>query len=187
MGAQERWVGMILTGMKDKRQNWAQQLRSLSGQQKPRTAEDFLRQIVESRGRTLILIDDVDLSANEAPCGMWLSSRTVDVVWVDPSATGAHRDAILCHEAGHMINGDEATSQLDLTAMKSLMASNFELLDSTLVTAALGRTTFDERRERRAELFGTWAALQLARQRTDSHDPLLSRVRGSLDSQIDYW
>lgn len=176
---------MFVSGWKHRRQDWSRQLRELTDRP-PESAEDLLRTIVEKRGNTLMLLDDKHFASVGGPCGLYLSAPGVDMVWVDPNASGTHRDAILCHEAGHILNND-AAAEPDPDVIKKVMAGTFQYLDPALVESVLGRRAYGERRERRAEVFGTWASLQLARQRGVSTDPVLSRVRGSLDSRLDFW
>ncbi|MFF7198159.1 hypothetical protein ACFZAM_31185 [Streptomyces sp. NPDC008079] len=173
-------------GNNGRRERWGSQLARLTEHQNVETAEDLLRQIVEDRGNTLVLLDDSGMGFSGGPCGMWVHVEGVDMVWVDPAATGAHRDAILCHEAAHMLNGDGASS-LRGDTIATLAASSFKHIDMSLVEAALARTTYDAFVERRAEACATWVSQRLARRRSMPADVVLDRMRGSLDSRSQYW
>lgn len=175
----------LLSGRRNRRHAWGERLRELTGDRPVAGAEALLRQVVRSRGNHLLLLDDQEYSLHGGACGIWISLPGIDAVWVDPTTTGIHRDAILLHETGHMVSGDQFQTA-DVESLLRTISSGFKYATREHVQSALARRTYDARVERRAEDFATWAAAKLEGQR-GVEDIVLTRMRGSLDSRQRYW
>lgn len=118
------------------------------------------------------------------PCGLWLSSDTHDAIWVDPTAVGLHRNQIICHELGHMINGDEPFSLDPELLIQIILGAP---LTPEVAQGALARTSYEMPQEARAEDFSTWFTALAERRRQATRDPLLDNIRASLDTMDEYW
>lgn len=116
-----------------------------------------------------------------------MSSETHDVIWVDPTTRGVHRDKIITHECGHIINGDEP-KHLDIETLVEIAVGGFKHLSPELVQAALARTSYNTPEEQQAESFSTWFTARSEDRRTNSTtDPLLNNMRASLDTRGEFW
>lgn len=180
----------LLSGRRSKsrQQTWGDQLRELTGNKPVQSIEELLREFVASQDHELVLLEDGSYLPHGGPCGLWLHipQDKIDVVWVDPSLGGLHRDAVLGHELGHMINGDRS-SHLDPAALLAAAASSFKHLSPEFVAGALQRRVYNNRAERLAETFGTWVTARIDEQHTAPADVVLTRVRGSLATRQQYW
>lgn len=153
----------------------------------PRTPVVLLEQYVKQiRGKSLVLHRDPKVVSPGGPSGMWVTSGTVDLVWVHPGASGVHEDRIVAHELGHMVNGD-APDPLDLVDLMRLLQSTCtETASSPLWEDAMCRTDFSDPREQRAEEFSYYTQDWLSRTRPPG-DNLIGNLQESLDTRNEYW
>lgn len=134
----------------------------------PWSIEGFVESVSAHRGR-LIEIGEDDLSAWGAS-GLWLDFGTHDVILHRRGASPAQREAIICHELGHMLCGHESLGCLGSSAESNP-------LDTTLATRMLGRTQYDDAREAEAERF---SARMLTMTRAGSDDATRGHLAGRL-------
>lgn len=159
----------------------------------------LLEAIEEWRCRRLVIgtIPPGVVDASDRISGLWMTSDKVDLIWVDPTAEGTQRDQIIGHEIGHMINGDTPGS-LHMRVMSHLIGeSDFTSLSPELVRKTLRPVVqstlhrdggYNEALERQAEQFATWVNGYLAeRRRASSGDLMVSRMRDSLETRVEYW
>lgn len=166
------------------RGSWAARLRDLQVPEGCST-ECLIAAVSVWRGRKLIVVDDPEIAVACGPCGLWMSSDTHDAIWVDPTAVGLHREKIISHELGHMINGDEPYS-LDPDLLIEIIMGGAPL-SPEVVQGALARTSYEMPQEARAEGFSTWFTALAERRRHETKDPLLDNIRASLDTMDEYW
>jgi hypothetical protein len=92
------------------------------------------------------------------PFGVWLATSTTDYIVFQSHTTRAHQDHIVLHEIGHILAGhhDEVTDP-------SLWTLALPDLSPDMVRRAFGRSAYEARHEREAELIATiimeWASV----------------------------
>lgn len=83
--------------------------------------------------------------------GVWVASERADYIFYAQDAPRPHQEHIVLHELAHLLCGHgSGPAQVEL-----LRALLFPHLDQTCVRSALGRTRYDTRQEREAELLAT--------------------------------
>lgn len=144
--------------------------------------------VTKVRRNELRVIDTEKMACAGGPNGRWLSAEGVDVVWVHPTATGVDRDAILGHELGHMVNGDQP-DPLTVDQLFSIITSGFKHVSPELMKASLARSHYGNAEEAAAEEFSGWVTTWLADNPENQvqPDPLVRNLRASLDTRSQYW
>ncbi|OKI25058.1 hypothetical protein [Streptomyces sp. CB03911] len=119
----------------------------------PFTVEAFRAALAEQRGRPIVLEPLPDLGP-DAPCGLWISLPSVDVVLYRQSTSPAHQDLIKLHELGHLLRGHRQDLALDS------LAGSFTALTPELVTGRLAaaRSHYDNEQEQEAEMIAVLLA-----------------------------
>ena len=125
----------------------------------------FVHRVAQMRGRPIEL---AAMSTGVAsPCGLWIATDTIDLIFYEDGTSAPHQRHIVVHELGHLCfehQGQATAEQQDLT-------HQFPDLDPALVRRVLARTTVTADEEREAEMFAT-VVLDSGWQR---HPPSLSR------------
>ncbi|GAA1978540.1 ImmA/IrrE family metallo-endopeptidase [Kitasatospora viridis] len=141
------------------------------------------------RGRPLEIVQGDFRSLGDTPCGLWVKSCDRDLILIDSSVTGPQYDQTVGHEIGHILMGHEPLSPAMLVSEMAQLVDMFQILPPSLVRdalsgVALGRTTYEDHKEREAEGFGTLVALHIKREamrHADAQaDEVLSGLRDSL-------
>ena len=130
-------------------------LRSL-GVRPPLQVPELCRLLGEHRGRPIRLIP-YSLPV-PGPFGLWIATKTADYIFYQKETSRAHQDHIILHEVGHILAGhhsDESGSEVWHTMLPDISPD--------VINRALQRTSYDEEREREAELVATiileWASV----------------------------
>ncbi|WP_284741875.1 hypothetical protein [Amycolatopsis sp. RTGN1] len=172
----------------------------------PFTLEGFLEQVGDHSGRRIELLPAI-LGAT-APCGMLVGTDDVDYICFAANTSPLHRRHIVLHEVGHLWLAHKGTTvALDstpiavsgvastdptadaaedlgdsaLAALKTLLPD----LPEAVIKRIMGRTVFDKREEREAELFALLAGPALtraARIPAQPRDNVLERIREVFDA-----
>ncbi|MGN5381181.1 hypothetical protein ACQ4WX_40690 [Streptomyces lasalocidi] len=100
------------------------------------------------------------------PYGAWVASRSADYILYQQETSKAHQDHIILHEIGHIIAGHHGESLHDGTANgweNDHGQDDLDAPDPDTIQHVLRRTSYDETREREAELIATiileWASV----------------------------
>ncbi|WP_327738782.1 hypothetical protein OG749_38180 [Streptomyces nojiriensis] len=92
------------------------------------------------------------------PYGVWIASKSADYVFYQKETSRAHQDHIILHEVGHILAGHQS-DETDAEFWQSMAPD----LSIDVIRRALRRTSYDEDREREAELVATiileWASV----------------------------
>jgi len=96
----------------------------------PFSVAALVESISAQRGRNLYLhpLDHPD-SGPDMPCGMWVATDVADHIFYEQRTSTFHQEHIILHELAHMICGHTLSAQ-----------------------GTLGRTSYDTRQEREAEM-----------------------------------
>ena len=172
----------------------------------PFTLEGFLEQVGDHSGRRIELLPAI-LGAT-APCGMLVGTDDVDYICFAANTSPLHRRHIVLHEVGHLwLEHKGTTVALDtptppdpaapgpvtagpvagdlgdsaLAALKTLLPD----LPEAVIKRIMGRTVFDKREEREAELFALLAGPVITRAGripAQARDNVLDRIREVFDA-----
>ncbi|MEV7675101.1 hypothetical protein [Streptomyces sp. NPDC088752] len=152
---------------------------------RPRTPELLLREYVQQvRGNRLVLLRDPLIASPGGPSGRWITSGSIDFVWVHPGATGVLERRIVAHEFGHMINGDEP-EPITLRDIARLLQSVSTHTSPALWASSMCRTDFSDPREQQAEAFSYFTEEWLSRTLPPGSD-LVGSMRESLDTRNEF-
>jgi len=173
---------------------------------RPFTLEGFLEQVGDHSGRRIELLPAI-LGAT-APCGMLVGTDDVDYICFAANTSPLHRRHIVLHEVGHLwLEHKGTTVALDtptppdpaapgpvtagpvagdlgdsaLAALKTLLPD----LPEAVIKRIMGRTVFDKREEREAELFALLAGPVITRAGripAQARDNVLDRIREVFDA-----
>jgi hypothetical protein len=140
--------------------------------------ETLCARLGEDRRRPLTLVPAAIESSQ--PCGMWLSTRDVDVIFFDADTTRAHQEHIILHELGHIICGHRTAGGMNDASARQL----FPDLDPALVRDMLMRTGYDDEQEQEAEVLASLLAERIGRPAATaapvSPDAAMERVERTL-------
>lgn len=100
------------------------------------------------RGRPLTLLPK---RSSAGPCGVWLATPSADYVFYEPQTSALHRDHIVLHEIGHLLQRHDPTEVLN----DDLVASLCPDLNATVVRKMLGRTSYTAVEEQEAEMIAS--------------------------------
>jgi hypothetical protein len=112
----------------------------------PFDLDAFCFEVATNRGRPVIRRPVPGLSA-EAPCGLWIGTRTADHVFYDPGTSPLHAEHIVLHEVAHILSGHEGSG--------GAHARLFPDLDPATVRRVLGRAGYTSAQEREAEMMAS--------------------------------
>lgn len=123
----------------------------------------FIDSIARLRGRPIRLVPTVDKLA-QGPCGLWMKRDTDDIIIHEAGTSEYHIDQIVCHEIGHMVLEHDGGPRVAASASDySKMIYGTALAGFNPDTGVvLGRTAFDDDRERDAEMFASIVMLAAA-------------------------
>ncbi|MFD6877229.1 MULTISPECIES: hypothetical protein [unclassified Streptomyces] len=135
---------------------------------------DGLRVCLEERRGRPIVMEPLPVLGRDAPCGLWITLPSVDVVFYEQHTSPAHQDLIKLHELGHVLCGHSGV--LELPHLAALMPD----LTPEAVAAVIGaqRTSYDTVEEQEAEMIALLLADRCGS--ADPVDPASSRLAESL-------
>lgn len=140
----------------------------------PLRVEALCRALGEYRGRHIEL-RPYPLGVSE-PYGVWIETSVADVILYQRETTALHQDHIIVHELGHILADHPSTGPVEWAALVTG-------LKPSAVRRVLYRCTYDDAREREAELIAMiimeWVSLSEAMPPC-SKDPALRRVQTAL-------
>lgn len=116
------------------------------------TGVEELCALLSARRGRLVLPEAASLPSTIA--GVWVANTRADYIFYARDAPRPHQEHIILHELAHLLCGHES-GPAEVELLRALL---FPHLDQTLVRsalAALGRTRYDTRQEREAELLAT--------------------------------
>jgi len=149
----------------------------------PFDLDRFCEQLSTRRGRPIRLVPFT--AGTDGPCGLWISTDTVDIVYHEQATTPLHREHIVLHEIGHLVfahttlvaspsgNEQEMNALLDEELTQQLAPD----LDPTVIRHMLGRTAYASIKEQEAETFAT---LVLQHDRRTPSTPELAGTLGRI-------
>jgi hypothetical protein len=92
------------------------------------------------------------------PLGLWIATDAADYIFYQRETSPAHQDHIILHEVGHIL-ADHTSDESDREVWQVMMPD----LSYDVINRALRRTSYEEEREREAELVATiileWASV----------------------------
>lgn len=143
----------------------------------PFTIEAFCEVVGAHLGRRVVLCP---VDTRTGPCGLWVATPEAHLFFYERVTSPLHQEQIVCHEAGHAVFEDDAANVLDDEELAGLLG-----LDPVMVRRVLGRTSYDDEVEQRAEVFGTMVVEQAvhapaAPPSTDADAEVLHRVQAAL-------
>ncbi|SMF77012.1 hypothetical protein [Streptomyces sp. Amel2xC10] len=116
----------------------------------------FCEALGEHRRRPIRLID-YPLPV-PGPYGVWIAGKAADYIFYQRETSRAHQDHIVLHEVGHILAGHQSDEMGD-----GFWQSMAPELSVDVIKRALRRTSYDDDREREAELVATiileWASV----------------------------
>ncbi len=122
------------------------------GVRAPYDLTTLVTRVSAARGRTIRLLPLVlDGPAADSCSGLWASTDTEDLIFIDPDAAGDYRNLIIAHELAHIVCEHPA----DLTISDAELRQLAPTLDPNRVRLALRRTKYDTHVEREAEMLGS--------------------------------
>lgn len=146
----------------------------------------FCDNLGRARRRPIHLMP-VELPAAELPCGMWVSTTSVDVIAYARDTSPPHRAHIILHELAHMLcdhQGALGPGQVELL---------FPSIDPALVRRMLGRTSYTCDEEREAETLASLLQERVGRWAPESHwevpaeaAAVIERLGRSPDRSLDH-
>ncbi|MGP3999573.1 hypothetical protein [Streptomyces sp. 8N706] len=144
--------------------------------QPPLQVDKVCRVLGERRGRPIRLVP-YSLPV-PGPYGAWIAAEAADYILFQKETTKPHQDHIILHEVGHIL-ADHRSDDADDRFWQEMPALSLQA-----IRRALRRTSYDDEREREAELVATiileWASvLDHVAPRTAS-DRSLNRVQRAL-------
>lgn len=122
----------------------------------------FIDAIARLRRRPIRVVPTVDKLAISA-CGLWMKRDDDDIIIHEAGTSEYHIDQIVCHEIGHMVLEHDRgiAGGSDGSHHKMIFANALAGFDPR-VGEILGRTAFDDDRERDAEMFASIVMLAAA-------------------------
>ncbi|GAA2245022.1 hypothetical protein GCM10010232_35070 [Streptomyces amakusaensis] len=125
------------------------------------SVRDLIPVVEELSGYPIRLLPAPSDGGREGLCGMWLrTTEGIDYIFVDEGTSRAHQDHILAHEMAHILRDHQGS--LPLLPPASLPEQNpvadrlVTTIDPAVVKMMLGRTSYEYRDEREAELIGSY-------------------------------
>jgi hypothetical protein len=145
----------------------------------PFTIEAFCEVVGAHLGRQVVLCP---VDTRTGPCGLWVATPEAHLFFYERDTTPLHKALILGHEAGHALFEDDAADVLDAEELAGLLG-----LNPLMVRRVLGRTSYDDEGEQRAEVFGRLVAKRAARDAPPSPRPATQELAivGRLESALE--
>ncbi|RXS80563.1 hypothetical protein EST92_17285 [Streptomyces sp. TM32] len=145
----------------------------------PLDVDELCQALSERRGRPLYLREAS--FPKPGPSGLWFepTGKNCDVILYQRETSRTHQDHIILHEVGHILAGHEGID-VDADILRKALGAHCP----GLVTRVMGRTSYEEKEEREAELVATiileWASVldQVTPRRAS--DPSLQRIEAAL-------
>ncbi|MEU1464973.1 hypothetical protein ABZ467_30590 [Streptomyces sp. NPDC005727] len=113
------------------------------------------------------------------PFGLWIATKKADYIFFQSETSKAHQDHIILHEVGHILAGHQS-DETDQEFWQSMLPD----ISLKVIMSALRRTSYDEEREREAELVATiileWASVLDLVSPRKSPDPMTELVQSAL-------
>jgi hypothetical protein len=125
----------------------------------------FIDGVAQLRGRPIRVVPTVDKLAMSA-CGLWMKRDSDDIIIHEAGTSEYHIDQIVCHEIGHMVLEHDGGARTAASPNvgdqpKMIFATALAGFDPSTGTI-LGRTAYDDDRERDAEMFASIVMLAAA-------------------------
>ncbi|EXU64814.1 hypothetical protein Z951_28575 [Streptomyces sp. PRh5] len=116
---------------------------------------ELLPAIAERSGHPIRLAPAPEDSA-QGVCGMWIRTlEGIDYIFVHEKTSRAHQDHIIAHEIAHILCNHHGS--LDLSHAKPVADKQLiTTLTPEVVRTMLGRSDYEDRDEREAELIGSY-------------------------------
>jgi hypothetical protein len=145
----------------------------------PFTIETFCEVLGAHLGRPIVLCP---VDTHTGPCGLWVALPEVHLFFYERDTTPLHKALILGHEAGHAVFDDDAADVLDDEELAGLLG-----LNPVMVRRVLGRTSYDDEVEQRAEVFGRLVVERAARDAPATPRPATQELEivGRLESALE--
>ncbi|MDX3532893.1 hypothetical protein PV721_00585 [Streptomyces sp. MB09-01] len=118
------------------------------GIEPPLRVEVLCELLGEFRGRPIRLVPHP--LPVPGPFGVWIASGSADYIFYQRETSKAHQDHIILHEVGHIL-ADHDSDVTDALFLPESMPD----ISPDVIGKALRRTSYDEEREREAELVAT--------------------------------
>jgi hypothetical protein len=147
----------------------------------PFTIEAFCETLGNRLGRPIVLCP---VDTRTGPCGLWVALPKIHLFFYERDTTPLHKALILGHEAGHAVFEDDAANVLDEEELAGLLG-----LDPAMVHQVLGRTSYDDEVEQRAEVFGRLVVERAARDAAPTPRPatqeleIVQRLESALEAR----
>ncbi|HZF91905.1 hypothetical protein [Streptomyces sp.] len=113
------------------------------------------------------------------PFGLWIATKKADYIFFQSETSKAHQDHIILHEVGHILAGHQS-DETDQEFWQNMLPD----ISLKVIMSALRRTSYDEEREREAELVATiileWASVLDLVSPRKSADPMTDLVQSAL-------
>jgi hypothetical protein len=119
----------------------------------PWSREAFCARLGVCLDRQIVLCPvNTTFATRSGACGLWVRVRVprVDLFFHEQATSSYHKDHVVGHEAGHAAFDDPTVEILDEDELAALIR-----LSPVTVERVAGRTSYDQPREGRAEMFGT--------------------------------
>ena len=114
----------------------------------PFDVNEFAQVISQRRGRPLHLLAK---QTSLGPCGVWLAMPTADYVLYELNTSALHRDHIVLHELGHLLQKHEPNESMDEAVLRELFPGR----TVEVVKRVLGRTSYSAVEEQEAEMIAS--------------------------------
>lgn len=110
--------------------------------------------VVEARTGYSIRLENAPVDSGPGLCGMWIrTAEGIDYIFVHQETSRAHQDHIIAHEAAHILRDHRGGRALgDVNPVTERMVTT---LDPEVVKVMLGRSDYEYRDEREAELIAS--------------------------------
>ncbi|MEW2268852.1 MULTISPECIES: hypothetical protein [Streptomyces] len=113
------------------------------------------------------------------PFGLWIATKKADYIFFQSETSKAHQDHIILHEVGHILAGHQS-DETDQEFWQNMLPD----ISLKVIMSTLRRTSYDEEREREAELVATiileWASVLDLVSPRKSADPMTDLVQSAL-------
>ncbi|GGZ35733.1 hypothetical protein GCM10010387_32340 [Streptomyces inusitatus] len=134
------------------------------------SVRDLIPFVEELSGYPIRLLPAPSDGGREGLCGMWLrTAEGIDYIFVNEGTSRAHQDHILAHEMAHILRDHQGSLPLSPLSPLSPLPPPATLpernpvadrlvtaIDPAVVKMMLGRTSYEYRDEREAELIGSY-------------------------------
>lgn len=139
----------------------------------------FCDKIAKQRGRALYLHGIPGISGTDAPCGIWIATKTADHIFYEAATSPLHQDHIILHEVGHMLLEHSAI----IDDVRPGAGTVFSGIDPATVNSLLNRASYATEDERDAERLAGLIAAKAdisSLHRATTHHQVLRRLGNAL-------